>query len=68
MQPNLALQNKELDANYFQHLPYLKDFNAKNGTTLVSAIAVHFEPLGLYPGRTKSLAALKNGDSGRGPE
>jgi len=61
VQPNLALQAKELDANYFQHLPYLKDFNAKNGTTIVPGTAVHFEPLGLYPGRTKTIAGLKNG-------
>ena len=61
VQPNLALQNKELDANYFQHLPYLSDFNAKNGTKLVVGVNVHFEPLGLYPGRTKSIAALKKG-------
>jgi D-methionine transport system substrate-binding protein len=61
VQPNLALQNKELDANYFQHLPYLSDFNAKNGTTLVVGVNVHFEPIGLYPGRTKSVAALKKG-------
>jgi len=61
VQPNLALASKELDANFFQHLPYLLDFNAKNGTKLVSLTAVHFEPLGLYPGRTKSLAELKDG-------
>jgi D-methionine transport system substrate-binding protein len=63
VQPNLALQSKDLDANYFQHLPYLTDFNAKNNTTIVPGTAVHFEPLGLYPGKTKTLAALKSGDS-----
>ena len=61
VQPNLALENKELDANYFQHVPYLTDFNAKNKTNLVSLVAVHFEPLGLYPGKTKALADLKEG-------
>lgn len=61
VQPNLALENKELDANYFQHLPYLTDFNAQHGTHIVVGVNVHFEPLGLYPGKTKSLAALKNG-------
>ncbi|NCA99478.1 MAG: metal ABC transporter substrate-binding protein [Clostridia bacterium] len=61
VQPNLALDSKELDANFFQHLPYLLDFNAKNGTRLVSLAAVHFEPLGLYPGRTKNFADLKDG-------
>ena len=63
VQPNVALQNKELDANYFQHLPYLEDFNKKNKTTIVSAAGVHFEPLGLYPGKTKALADLKTGDT-----
>ncbi|NCC77842.1 MAG: metal ABC transporter substrate-binding protein [Clostridia bacterium] len=61
VQPNLALDSKELDANFFQHLPYLLDFNDKNGTKLASLAAVHFEPLGLYPGRTKTLADLKDG-------
>ena len=63
VQPNLALQNKELDANYFQHVPYLTDFNEKNKTQLSSALAVHFEPLGIYPGKTKSIAELKDGDT-----
>jgi len=63
IQPNLALQNKELDANYFQHGPYLEDFNKKNNTQLSSAVAVHFEPLGIYPGKTKTIADLKNGDT-----
>ena len=61
VQPNLALENKEIDANYFQHLPYLTDFNAQHGTHIVVGANVHFEPIGLYPGRTKSLAALKKG-------
>jgi D-methionine transport system substrate-binding protein len=63
VQPNLALQNKELDANYFQHKPYLDDFNLNNKTQLSPAAAVHFEPLGLYPGKTKKLEDLKDGDS-----
>lgn len=61
VQPNLTLQNKELDANYFQHLPYLEDFNVKNNTDLVSAGAIHYEPLGLYPGKVKALDAIANG-------
>ena len=61
VQPNMALKNKELDANYFQHKPYLDEFNEKNGTKLVSAGAVHYEPLGLYAGKTKSLAELSDG-------
>ena len=60
--PNMALQNKELDANFFQHVPYLEDFNKKNQTQLTAVVAVHFEPLGLYPGRIKSLDAIKKGD------
>jgi D-methionine transport system substrate-binding protein len=59
--PNMALQNKELDANYFQHAPYLEDFNKKNGTRLSAVMAVHFEPLGLYSGKSRSLSDLKNG-------
>lgn len=61
VQPNMALENKELDANYFQHKPYLDEFNEKNSTKLVSAGAVHYEPLGLYAGKTKSLAELSDG-------
>lgn len=60
--PNMALDNEELDANFFQHVPYLEDFNEKNGTKLSAIIDVHFEPLGLYPGKSKTLADLKDGD------
>jgi len=63
VQPNLTLENKELDANFFQHLPYLEDFNVKNNTKLVSAGAVHYEPLGLYPGKIKNLAAIVDGST-----
>lgn len=59
IQPNVALADGELDANYFQHITYLEDYNAENGTTLANAGAVHFEPLGLYPGKTASLDGLK---------
>ena len=59
--PNDALANNELDANYFQHGPYLEDFNKKNNTHLVSVAAIHYEPLGLYPGKTKSLNDLADG-------
>jgi len=61
VQPNLTLENKELDANYFQHKPYLDDFNKKNNTHLVSIAAIHYEPLGIYPGKTKSLSSLPDG-------
>lgn len=59
--PNNALSDKLIDANYFQHQPYLTDFNAKNKTDLVSAVAVHFEPLGIYAGKTATLADIKDG-------
>ncbi|WAH37234.1 MetQ/NlpA family ABC transporter substrate-binding protein [Alicyclobacillus dauci] len=61
IQPNRALSSKEVDANYFQHIPYLTDYNKKNGTDLVPTVAVHFEPLGLYPGKSKSLSDIPNG-------
>lgn len=59
--PNTALQSGELDANYFQHQPYLDNFNEENDTTLVSVASVHFEPFGLYAGKTASLDDLKEG-------
>lgn len=59
--PNTALDEGELDANFFQHQPYLTDFNEKNGTKLVSAGAIHFEPLGIYGGRTADLSQLADG-------
>jgi len=59
--PNTNLEEGQLDANYFQHVPYLNYFNEKNGTHLVSVLAIHFEPLGLYPGKTATLADLQDG-------
>lgn len=59
--PNTALESGELDANYFQHRPYLDDFNAENGTHIVGVANVHFEPLGIYAGKTASLDELKEG-------
>lgn len=59
--PNTAVENGEIDANYFQHLPYLEDFNKENKTHLVSVGGVHFEPLALYAGKTASLDELKDG-------
>lgn len=59
--PNTDLQAGELDANYFQHVPYLEDFNEENGTDIVSAAGIHFEPLGIYSGKTKSLDAIADG-------
>lgn len=59
--PNTALEDGELDANYFQHQKYLDNFNEENNTHLVTAAGVHFEPFGLYAGKTKSLDELKEG-------
>ena len=61
VQPNLALESGDLDANYFQHFPYLEQFNQENGTDLVSAGAIHYEPFGIYAGKTASLADLADG-------
>lgn len=61
VQPNLALNTGDLDANYFQHFPYLEEFNQKNGTKINSAAAIHYEPFGIYAGKTTSLDALADG-------
>lgn len=57
--PNNVVDSGEVDANYFQHLPYLEDFNQENGTQLVSAAAIHVEPIGIYGGKQTSLDAIK---------
>ncbi len=62
IQPNEAVESGELDANYFQHITYLNDFNQENGTHLVSVGAVHYEPFGIYAGRVASLEELQDGD------
>lgn len=61
VQPNNALDNGDLDANYFQHAPYLEQFNTQYGTKLVAAAAIHYEPFGIYAGKTASLDGLKEG-------
>ncbi|MBO4272507.1 MetQ/NlpA family ABC transporter substrate-binding protein [Microbispora triticiradicis] len=61
VQPNLQLQDGRLDANYFQHKPYLDDFNASKGTKLSFVAPVHLEPLGLYSRKVKDLASLPQG-------
>lgn len=61
VQPNLALADGTLDANFFQHLPYLTDFNAEHKTDLVSVAAVHIEPLGIYSKKISSLADVPDG-------
>ena len=63
VQPNTAVEDGDLDANYFQHQPYLDTFNAENGTHLVSVLSVHYEPFGIYPGTKNSLSDLANGDT-----
>ena len=59
VQPNNVVESGELDANYFQHVPYMDDFNAENGTHIVSAAAIHCEPMGLYAGKQTSLDVLQ---------
>lgn len=59
VQPNKVVDSGEVDANYFQHLPYLEDFNAENNTHVVSVLAVHVEPMGLYGGKQTTLDAIK---------
>ena len=61
VQPNLATESGDLDANYFQHKPYLDTFNEENGTHLVSAGAIHYEPFGIYAGKSDSLDELADG-------
>lgn len=61
VQPNIAVDGGEMDANYFQHTNYLFDFNDKNGTKLVPVIPVHFEPMGVFKGKTDALDALPDG-------
>lgn len=58
--PNEVTESGEVDANFFQHFPYLKDFNEKHNTHLASVLQVHFEPLGLYQGKRTSLDNLNN--------
>lgn len=61
VQPNLALADGQLDANYFQHVPYLTDFNKEHNTDLVPVVAVHIEPLGIYSKKIKSLSEIPDG-------
>ena len=57
--PNTVVEDGTVDANYFQHTPYLDDFNKENGTHIVSVAAIHVEPMGLYGGKQTTLDALK---------
>ncbi len=61
--PNTALEQGDLDANYFQHTPYLENFNEENGTHLVSVGKIHYEPFGIYAGKTSDLSAIPDGGS-----
>ena len=62
VRPNEVVESGEFDANYFQHIPYLDDFNAEQGTHLVNAGGIHYEPFGIYPGTKSSLDDLADGD------
>ena len=62
VQPNLVVDSGDFDANYFQHIPYLDDFNKEHGTDLVNAGGIHYEPFGIYPGTKKDLSELEEGD------
>ena len=62
VQPNNVVEDGEIDANYFQHVPYLDQFNADNGTHLVSVAMVHYEPFGIYAGTKSAIADLAEGD------
>lgn len=61
VQPNKVVDAGDIDANYFQHMPYLENFNEEQGTKLVSAGAIHYEPLGIYPGKSSDLANIPAG-------
>jgi len=61
--PNLATEDGDLDANYFQHLPYLEEFNKNKGTHLVKTVGVHLEPMGVYSKKIKDIKELKDGST-----
>ena len=62
VQPNQVVESGEFDANYFQHIPYLDSFNEEQGTHLVNAGGIHYEPFGIYPGTKSDLTTLEKGD------
>ena len=59
VQPNMVVESGDIFANYFQHVPYLDDFNAENGTHIVTVAGIHVEPMGIYGGKQASLDAIK---------
>ena len=63
VQPNLVVESGEFDANYVEHVPYLNSFNEEQGTHLVDAGDIHYEPFGIYPGKKSSLSDIADGDS-----
>ncbi len=63
VQPNLVVESGEFDANYMEHVPYLNSFNEEQGTHIVDAGDIHYEPFGIYPGTKKSLDEIGDGDS-----
>ncbi|MCR5581604.1 MAG: MetQ/NlpA family ABC transporter substrate-binding protein [Pseudobutyrivibrio sp.] len=62
VQPNLVVESGEFDANYFQHVPYLESFNEEQGTNLVNAGGIHYEPFGIYAGTRADLSEVAEGD------
>ena len=62
VQPNQVVESGEFDANYFQHIPYLDSFNEEQGTHLVNAGGIHYEPFGIYPGTKSDLSEIAEGD------
>lgn len=58
---NIALESGDIDANFFQHTPYLESFKEESGSTITAVSKIHFEPLGIYPGKSKDLAEIKDG-------
>ena len=63
VQPNLVVESGDFDANYFQYIPYLDNFNEEQGTHLVNAGGIHYEPFGIYPGKKETLDDLEDGDT-----
>ena len=63
VQPNQVVESGEFDANYFQHIPYLDSFNEEQGTHLVNAGGIHYEPFGIYPGTKSDLSQIAEGDT-----
>ena len=62
VQPNEVVDSGDFDANYFQHVPYMEQFNKEKGTKLVDAGDIHYEPFGIYPGTKKSIDEIADGD------